>query len=333
MKNIIRIFRKDAKIATRDMMLIYIIIIPIICAIGILLFDPSIEDSSINLAILETAPLEYRQYMETYAKVEVFKDLKALERRVLKRDDIAGVIMEGDSFKIILEGNEDPALEYGAKVLNSQYKLGSTRENTTAMISSFNKTVPPLKTLLTNTLILLIIMLSGMIIAIGIIEEKTDNTISAINVTPVSQNDFILGKSLLGGIVAIVSVIISVIILGYYDVNWIMILLVCFTTMILSMVIGFLQGIASEDVIEAASGVKMLMVPIIAAIAVFELVSDKWQWTMYWNPFYWSYKANNMILAGKALWSEVLLYSGLVFAISMVIYFLGMPKIRKGLSK
>ena len=129
-------------------------------------------------------------------------------------------------------------------------------------------------------LILLMIMLSGMIIALGIVEEKTDNTISAMNVTPVSQNAFIVGKSLLGGIVAMASIIIALVILGYYDINWMMIILVGFTSMILSFVVGFIQGLASTDVIGAAGGVKIMMLPIAAAIAVYELVADKWQWTI-----------------------------------------------------
>jgi ABC-2 type transport system permease protein len=112
-----------------------------------------------------------------------------------------------------------------------------------------------------------------------------------------------------------------------------MIILVGFTAMILSIVVGFLQGINSSDVIEAAAGVKLLMLPIAGSIAGYELLSDKWQWTMYWSPFYWSYKSNDMILSKTAVWSEILLYSAIVFVISMVIYFLSIPKIRKGLSQ
>lgn len=333
LKHVFRIFRKDAKIATRDSMLIYIIVIPILLALGILFLAPGVSDSAAKLAMLETDPDVYIAYMETYAQVEVFSDMDALKRRVLKRDDVPGIVIDGDSFKIILEGNESPAAKGQAEFLNAQYKLGSTRENTTAQIYSFGKIVPPLKTSLTNMLILMVIMLAGMIIALGIVEEKSDNTISAMNVSPVSQNAFIFGKGLLGGTVALVSIIVSLLILGYTDINWFMIILVGMTTMILTIVVGFLQGISSNDVIEAAAGVKIMMLPIAGSIAGYELLADKWQWTMYWSPFYWGYKANDMILSGSAVWREILLYSGLVFVISMAIYLIAMPRIRKGLSK
>lgn len=333
MKKVLRVFRKDAKIATRDVMLIYIIIIPILFAIGILMFIPGLTDSSIKLAMLDNDPDEYIEYMESYAQVEVFSSMDELERRVLKQDDIVATIIKGDSYEVIIEGNENEAVLSYAELLNTQYELGATKEMSTAEMFTFQKIVPPLKTNLANMLILMVIMLSGMIIALGIVEEKADNTISAMNVTPVTQSSFILGKSLLGGFVALASIVVSLLILGYTDINWFMIILVGLTTMILTIVVGLLQGISSSDVIEAAAGVKMMMLPIAGSIAGYELLADKWQWTMYWSPFYWSYKANDRILSESAVWSEILLYTALVFIISMLVYILVMPKIRKGLSK
>ncbi len=333
LNKIIRIFRKDLKITTRDSMLIYIIVIPILMAVGILLFAPGISDSSTKFAMLENDSSEYIEYIQNYAQVELFDSMDELERRVLKRDDVTGIIQNGSSFEVIAEGNEDPSAVIMSETINALYGLGATRENTTAEILSLKKSVPPIKTNLVNMLILLVIMLAGMIISLGIVEEKSDNTISAMNVSPVSQNNFIIGKSLLGGLVALGSIIISLLILGYYDINWFMIILVGLTTMILTMVVGFLQGINSSDVIEAAAGVKMLMLPIAGSIAGYELLSAKWQWTMYWSPFYWSYKANDMILSKNAQWSEILLYSAIVFVLSMVIYFVSIPRIRKGLSQ
>jgi len=333
LNRIIRIFRKDAKIAIRDAMLLYIIIIPILLAVGILLFAPGIIDTSLKVAMLETDAKEHIEYMENYMQVELFSSLDEVEKRVLKRDDVAAIIPLEEGYEIVLEGNEDAYIASSMETLNVLYELGATKENTTAEIYSFEKTVPPLKTKLVNMLILMVIMLAGMIISLGIVEEKADNTVSAMNVSPVSQNEFIIGKSILGGSVALGSIIISLLILGYYDINWIMIILVGMTTMILTFVVGFLQGISSTDVIEAAAGVKMMLLPIAGSIVGYELLSEKWQWTMYWSPFYWSYKANDEILSKTAVWSDVLLYAVIVFAISISLYFLAMPKIRKGLSK
>ncbi|MCA9765519.1 MAG: ABC transporter permease [Carnobacterium sp.] len=332
MKKILRIFRKDATIARRDSMLIYIIAIPILLAVGIVFFAPGVTDSASTIALLESDTADHIEYMEDYVQVEIVDSMEELERRINKRDDVVGVVPIDQGYEIIIEGNEDEAYYETVKAMSAFYKIGATRENTTAEILDFGKTVPPLKTTLANALILMVIMLAGMIIALGIVEEKSDKTIKAMNVTPISQNTFIIGKGMLGGVVAMGSIIISLLIMGYNDINWLMLILIGLTSMILTFIVGFLQGLASKDVIEAAGGVKLIMLPIAAAIAAYEILADKWQWTMYWNPFYWAYRANDLILSKTADWGIVLISAALVTILSIAVYLIAIPKIRKGLS-
>lgn len=333
LNRIIRIFIKDSKIAFRDAIIIYMIIVPILLSIGILLLIPSISDMSIKIAVLQSEDEKYLEYLEKFAQLEKFDNIEELERRVLKKDNIIGMVSKDNSHQIIAEGNEDPVTTDFAKLLNRQYEQGATKENSTAKIYSFKKTVNPIKTKLSNMLILVVVMISGMIISLGIIEEKSDNTISAINVSPVSNGEFIIGKCFFGGFAAFGCIIISLNILGYSDINWLMIMLIAFLSFVLSSLVGFLQGINSSDVIEAASGIKLMMFPGAVSIAGYELLSDKWQWTMYWSPFYWAYKANDLILSKKAIWEEIMICAGFVLAICIILYIIFIPGIRKKLSK
>jgi ABC-type Na+ efflux pump permease subunit len=326
------IFRKDFLNARRDAMAIYIMVVPLILAVGITLFAPGLNDTTVKLAMLKSDDIKHIEYMKQFSKVELFDNMDEIERRVKKRDDIAAITPNGNSYEIILQGNESEIVEEYAVLLNTYYELGSTKEETTAQLISFGRTVPPLKTMLVNILILMTIMLAGMLIAISIVEEKAENTINAINVTPISQTAFVVGKSLFGSTVAMLGIIGAVLITGFYDINWLMIVLVGLTSMILSIVVGFLQGLSSEDIMEAAGSVKLLFLPIAGSIAVYELVADKWQWTMYWSPFYWAYKANTMILSKTADWGTVLLCTAMVIGLSLVVYLVSLPKIRKGLS-
>jgi len=326
------VFKKDFLSARRDAMAIYIMVIPLILAVGITLFAPGLNDTTVKLAMLKSDDIEHIEYMKQFSKVELFDNVDELERRVEKRDDIAAIAPTGNSYEIILQGNESEIVEEYAVLLNTYYELGSTKEETTAQLISFGRTTPPLKTMLVNILILMTIMLAGMLIAISIVEEKAENTINAINVTPISQTAFVVGKSLFGSTVAMLGIIGAVLITGFYDINWFMIVLVGLTSMILSLVIGFLQGLSSEDIMEAAGSVKLLFLPIAGSIAVYELVADKWQWTMYWSPFYWAYKANTMILSKTADWGTVLLCTAMVIGLSLIVYLVSLPKLRKGLS-
>lgn len=332
LNKIFRIFYRDLKSTKREPIAVYIIIMPIIIAVAITLFAPGLNDTTVNLAMLESDSEEHVEYMQQFAKVELFDSEEELERRVNKRDDIAGLIPKDDSYEVVLQGDEHEMVEKFAVLLQTLYDTDASAEDTTAEIMSFEHTVPPLKTKLTNMLISLTVMLAGMLIAISIVTEKAENTINAINVTPVSQTGFVVGKSLLGGLVAMLSIIASVIITGYYDINWLMIILVGFTSLLLSFIIGFLQGLTSDDMIEAAANVKMIFIPIAGSIIGYELLADKWQWTMYWSPFYWAYKANDMILSKTADWGNVLMCAGIVVGLTLAIYFISKPKIRKGLS-
>jgi ABC-type multidrug transport system permease subunit len=326
------IFRKDFLTARRDAMATYIIVIPLILAVGISFFAPGLNDTTVKLAMLESDDTEHIEYMKQFAQVELFDSLDELERRVKKRDDIAAIAPNGHSYEIVLQGNESEMVEDYVLMLSAYYELGATKDETNAQLLSFGRTVPPLKTKLVNILVLLTIMLAGMLIAMSIVEEKAENTINAINVTPISQTAFVAGKSLFGSTAAMLGIIGAILITGFYDINWFMIIIVGLTSMILSLVIGFLQGLSSEDVMEAAGSVKLLFLPIAGSIAVYEFVADKWQWTMYWSPFYWAYKANTMILSKTADWGTVLLCTGMVVGLSLIVYLVSIPKIRKGLS-
>jgi ABC-type multidrug transport system permease subunit len=304
----------------------------LILAVGISFFAPGLNDTTVKLAMLESDDTEHIEYMKQFAQVELFDSLDELERRVKKRDDIAAIAPNGHSYEIVLQGNESEMVEDYVLMLSAYYELGATKDETNAQLLSFGRTVPPLKTKLVNILVLLTIMLAGMLIAMSIVEEKAENTINAINVTPISQTAFVAGKSLFGSTAAMLGIIGAILITGFYDINWFMIIIVGLTSMILSLVIGFLQGLSSEDVMEAAGSVKLLFLPIAGSIAVYEFVADKWQWTMYWSPFYWAYKANTMILSKTADWGTVLLCTGMVVGLSLIVYLVSIPKIRKGLS-
>ena len=112
-KKIIAIFARDIKIGIRDFMSMMMIVIPIIMAIVVNLFSPGIEDTSVNLALIEGENTEMVSYLENYAKVQVYKNYKALSERVRKRDNVVGIIGEGRDSYILTHGNEpDEVVEY-----------------------------------------------------------------------------------------------------------------------------------------------------------------------------------------------------------------------------
>ncbi|MHB1154925.1 MAG: ABC transporter permease [Eubacteriales bacterium] len=332
LRKIFVVLQKDYKTSGRDFMAVYIILAPVIIAIAIVLFTPGLNDTTVQIAMLSGSDGARTEYMELFSKVELFDSAEEAEERVAKRDNIAALIPSDDGYEIVIQGNEPEFVAEYVSLLNALYETGASAEDSGAQLRSFGHTVPPLKTMFVNMLISMTMMLAGMLIAISIVEEKTSNTINAVNVTPLSQTGFVAGKSLFGGLTALTGIIAGLLITGYGDINWIMILLVGISSMILAITVGFVQGLASGDLMEAAANVKMIMLPIAGSIAGYELLSAEWQWTMYWSPFYWAYKANMAVLSKTADWPTVLLCTGMVIALSLGVYLLALPKLRKGLS-
>jgi len=302
--------------------------------VGINLFTPGINDSTINLALLEK-DTDMAAYYENFAKVETFETQNDVEARVAKRDNFVGILPdESGGYYILTEGNEPEAavVEY-AQVLKALYELDAQIEDSNAVLHDFGKTVPPLKNTLVNGILLMISILGGMLISLNIVEEKMDNTVSAINVTPVSRTAWVFGKSTLGLLLPLVGSFALVLITGFTNISFLQLSLVVIASALISIIVGFVQGLNADDMMTAVAGIKMMMLPMIGSVLGAELVSQKWQWCFYWSPFYWMYKTNNIVLSGAGEWTKLLLYTGLVLGITALVFAFQAPRIRKGLEK
>jgi len=331
LKRIWFIFIRDIRINLREFMTIYMLVIPLILAVGINFLTPSINDTSVNLALVEGENREQVRYFDDFAHIELMVGKQEVEQRVGARDDVIGVLSSGDSYYILTQGNEPQSVVEYAKLLNVLYESDVQLEDARSEIVEFGRTVPPVKKMLVNILLLLITMLAGMLISINILEEKVDQTVAAINVTPTSRRAFIMGKGFTGIVVAIVSSITVIFITGFYSVNLGQAALVVLSVTMISLIIGFLQGLNSDDFMEAAGSVKLLFLPMAGSIAGYEFVKGNWQIFFYWSPFYWAYRANDMILSQSGTWLQLVLYVGIIAVICAIIYALLAPRIAKGL--
>ncbi len=331
LKKIWIIFIRDLRVNMREFMTLYMMIIPLLLAVGINFLSPSINDTSVNLALIKNENPGQAAYFDDFAHVELFSDEQKVEERVRARDDIIGILAKDNGYYIMNQGNEPESVIEYAKLLNVLYESDIQLEDARSEIIEFGRTVPPLKKMLVNVLLLLISMLAGMLIAMNILEEKMDQTVNAINVTPTSRRAFILGKSLTGMFVALLSSIAVLLITDFYDINLGQAALVVFSSTILSLLIGFIQGLNSDDVMEAAGSVKLLFLPIAGSIAGYEFVRGNWQIFFYWSPFYWSYRANDMILSKSGTWPQMILFIGIILVICGAVYAMLAPRIIKGL--
>ena len=334
MKKLWHIIFRDIRVNIKDFTAIFIILFPIIVAFGINAFTPGINDTTVNLALLESEDPEMIVYYEDFAKVELFENEAAVEDRVAMRDNIVGILPGEDGYYVLTQGNEPEGevVDYG-KLLLSFYELDVQLEDTNVVLHDFGKTVPPVKKLLVNMLIIMTSILGGMLIALNIVEEKLDNTVSAINVAPVSRTTWIFGKSFMGLMLPLVGSYLMVIITGFSYINYAQLTLLIIASTIISILVGFIQGLNADDMMTAVAGIKMLMFPMGASVAVAAITAEKWHWTVWWSPFYWLFKGYNDVLGGVGTWPKTLMYTAIVLALSTLVYIYLAPRIRKGLEK
>lgn len=331
-RKILLIFKRDLKVSIRNFITLYIIVVPIIFAVIINIFSPGINDTTVEIALLKGENPSQEEFFKQFANVEMLDTVEAIEERVKKRDNIVGVLPHNkDDYFILTQGNEQDYIIDYVKSLTAfnHYDIGI--EDSMAEILDYGRDVPPLKKLMVNVAVMFISVLGGMIIALNIVEEKTDNTISAIHLSPVSRMGFIAGKSLIGVFIPIVGTFLMLFITGFREINYFHAFLMVATSSIISILIGFIEGINNDDVMNAAGSMKMLFLPLFGCVAGTELLADKYQPLFYWIPFYWTYKGNNLILSNSGTWLEIIKYSGIVVLISIIAFVILAPKIRKGL--
>ena len=331
-KKVFIIFMRDIQTIVRNFITLYILVVPIIFAILINVFSPGINDTTVDIALLAGENPDQSAYFKQFAKVEELESMEAVEDRVRRRDNIVAVL-PGDAgeYYVLSQGNEpDYVVDYVKNLAAfDYYDIGT--EDSMAEIEDFGRDIPPLKKLMVNTAMIFTSILGGMIIALNIVEEKTDNTISAIHLSPVSRIGFIAGKSMVGVVIPVVGSSLLLLITGFREINYFHVVLMVASSCIISILIGFIEGINNDDVMNAAGNMKLLFMPLFGSIAGQELLADKWQPLFYWVPFYWTYKGNDLVLSGRGSWLEILKYSGIVFGISVLVFLALAPKIRKGL--
>jgi hypothetical protein len=334
LKKIWAVFIRDLRVNTREFITIYLLSVPILFALAINALAPSINDTTVKLAMVEGENPAQVEYLEDFARVKLFKDADAVTERVERRDHWVGIVPDGDgSYYIMTQGNESEMVTEYARALQALYTLDATVDESNAEIIEFGMDTPPLKKMLVNIAIIFSSVLGGMIIAINIVEEKADNTISAINVSTLPRMGFILGKSLIGLLLPIYGSIALILITGFSYVNLGQMALVVLSATFLSLLIGFAEGLANDDMMTAAASFKMIFLPVAAAVAVSEAVADKWQWTVWWIPYYWTYRGNDAVLSESATWPQILLYTGIILAICGLAYLFFAPRIKEGLAK
>lgn len=322
MKRVLNIAKRDLKSGLRDFLIIYIIIAPIIIAFILSGFIPSAESASLTFAVDSSISNELVEEFKKYGTVEIFQSKKDLEERVSAIDDVIGITAIDGIYEIVAEGNETEGMTNIPKNIISKYtsvKEGNVRNIVNVNFSDVGYEISPIAIIGGISVIILSVVLAGMVVGLNIVDEKDAKTIKALNTTPMSRTDFIIGKSLTGCLISLVQIFIIMMILGFTEFNFIMALVFSLVNFLIVILFGFLIGFSSPNQMAAAANMKILLLPVSIAIAGAVLLPMSKHFLLYWCPFYWMYRGYGDIMKNTATWSNIGIYSIWILGITAVL--------------
>jgi ABC-2 type transport system permease protein len=331
MKRILAIFRRDVKSSVREFLLLYIILAPIIIAIGLRFFIPSVNAISFQFVLDQGMEKTTIAEFERYGKVELLDGRKAIENRVAKIDDIIGVVQNKDNkYIVISQGNENESTKNIAQQIIAN--MNKNQLESTITFSDIGAKMSSITIYGASSIILMAIVLAGMVIGLNIIEEKEDNTMSALSVTPMGKMEFISGKSFIGFFLPIIEAWFVVWILNLQNVNIVMLSAMTLASSFIAIIFGFLIGVLSSNQISGIANMKFLLLFVSASFIGAVVLPAEAHLYLYWSPLYWSTIGLIKVITNSATWLQILQYTVYIIGLTVLVFLLSARKIKKGLT-
>lgn len=316
----------------RDYLMLYMFIAPILLTIGFSFFIPSVQSASLQFAVDENLDREVIKEFEKYGKVEKYNSIEEIKDRVNDVDDVAGITKNNEGkFQVILEGNESHDTEVIPQMIIKDM-MRENKLNIDLNVTDIGVKRSPVALIGAISIIQMAVLIGGVTIGFNIIEEKQSNTIKALNVTPMTKLEFIIGRSIVGIVLPIIHVYIVLWILGMLNVNKMMVLVMTIVSSLIGILIGFLIGVISNNQITGITNMKAVFIIVSLSIIGALLLPESKHFLLYWAPPYWSFIGFRDILLNNITWGQIGVYASWILGLTFIIFLLFRKKISRGLA-
>lgn len=329
MKRILAVLKRDLLSTTRDAMLLYIVLAPLILGFGLRWVLPSVGRTSINLAVTEDFDPAMREAIEPYASLKIVGDADALERRVLAFDEVIGIEAAEGTYRLVLEGNESEASRELAGIVLDRVLDGTGLP--TAPIEQVGKVRMPFREWIGVFMALSAMFFGAMVMGFHIVEDKETRVIHALWVSPMSRGEYIAARSLLVLVLAVITAFAGLWALGLTGYNVAQVALTALLGGVTGILFGFLMGATSPNQIAAFAFVKMGFLPLLLPAVAALLMPDRLEFLLYWAPTYWAYVALKSILIDGAGWGALWVPLAAMLGLTVAALAAATPWLRRGL--
>lgn len=328
-KRVLNYINKEKTNACRSNIVIYAVIFPILLALGMRIFLPNMQSMELTVAMDKNVDSKVIEEMKNYAKVELFDDIDALYHRVEKPDDVAGIIEENGIYRIVLEGNETGEAESIAKaIMNSILKEDMTTE---FIYKNLDKTSSDIKVNMTSLLLLSALLISGLIIGLGIVDEKESKAIKGLAVTPLKLKELVLSHTLISVVLSLILGLLSLIIFEGIYIDYARVLIAIIVSSGIGVLLGYLIGIFADNLISAIAIIKSLMVFFVGIPIGSLFVPSKFQFVFIAFPNYWAFNLYRSIFGSQVIINNYFILCIITLFTSILFITLIIPKMKKTL--
>jgi len=308
------LFIKDVRVASRDALTAYMLVAPLLVALLMAVILPLLENASAVIVVDPTVPEAMKTQLSGFVVVEEHDSRASLDKRVLRHDDVTGVVIDRGRPMVVVQGNEPAKVQaFAGMILDVMAAQDAGEVLPPVDTISMEKKAAPLRLMGLSLVTFSVIAMLAMAVGFIILEEKSEKTLVALLVGPASFAEYVATKLVFALGLSIVVVVPAVaIVLGRVPhLGWLWLGTVASAPFALTL--GLLIGAAAKDQL-GAIGIMKLGLPVWFSLPIAGFVlPQEWLWTM--APFgnHWSAQFFFALFAGASS-SEMWRLLGLTLA-------------------
>ena len=311
-KAIIALFRQDLVNATRDNIILYMIVAPILLAVGARLLLPSLAVTQLRFAVERSVETRFIEGLAQFGEVEVLPTADEVRERTGRSDDVPGIILDDTGrLRIILEGNEQQGAALANLVMAS---LLRDEDRATILVEQVRAPDARLSEYSAVILAMIAVLMGGMSTGFIMVDEKESGVVRALAVSPLTMGQYTAARALFALLISTLAALVGSAILVGGTLNYALLLLACLIAAAVGLVLGYIIGGFASNQLEAVALIKIIMFAYLTVPVATIFVPANWQFLFYWLPNYWMFKNFETLFAGQVgplpFWATCLLTLG-----------------------
>ncbi|MEW6243272.1 MAG: ABC transporter permease [Bacillota bacterium] len=280
---------RDLRYASKENILIYVIVFPIVITVLLSLFLPSLEDMELTFALDPAVPREVAEGLRTYGRVQYHDGLARLSERVLEFDDVPGIYVSEGKYRVLLEGNEASYVRELPGAILDQLLYG--RELVEVKMQSLGVGSSLTREFVVILTVLGSVITGGLVIALSIVEDRESRSLQALAVSPLNTLEYLLAKSALGSLIAVFLSLASALVLMGTAINYVRLTAATLSSLGIGLLFGLLIGHVAHNQLTAIAAIKILILPFTGVPVALLFIPQSIERMFYPLPMYWSFES------------------------------------------